>query len=221
MFMVQAVGTAYQVAELAEQFAWIGAALRTSPQETRVAYARPSLTKTGMSGELHTTGFEPGIRAHVMFRLAFSMSSQEGEEPTKAECQCWHDMFRNPVVVLGYPIPRRPEPRTGLEIPINVMAALVGTRHANVFDGKLFIKGHNSMLVPREEREGFLLWHFLRAPKDERISYYYEVGQHLRGIEMSHIQSSRHVVGWCSSAELIAGKTLDTVVHSSPQLIGV
>jgi hypothetical protein len=208
-FMVEAIGTAYSVAEVGEQFAWIGSALRTSPYSSEVAYSVPRLEEAHIASE-SVERLEKGFKAHVRFSITFSVQ-QDSEQQTKAHCQCWHDMFRNPLIVKGYPIPRRLEHNTGLEMPINMMAGLVGTRHVNVFDGKLFIKGHVSMLIPRRRQGDLLLWHFLRLPNGERISYYHAAGPHIAGIDMSHLSSSRHVVGWCSQAKFVAGK------HSTPE----
>jgi hypothetical protein len=208
-FMVEAIGTAYSVAEVGEQFAWIGSALRTSPYSSKVAYSVPRLEEAHIASE-SVERLEKGFKAHVRFSITFSVQ-QDSEQQTKAHCQCWHDMFRNPLIVKGYPIPRRLEHNTGLEMPINMMAGLVGTRHVNVFDGKLFIKGHVSMLIPRRRQGDLLLWHFLRLPNGERISYYHAAGPHIAGIDMSHLSSSRHVVGWCSQAKFVAGK------HSTPE----
>lgn len=204
--MVEAIGTAYSVAEVGEQFAWIGSALRTSPSSSEFAYSVPHLEEARIASQ-SVERLERGLKAHVRFGITFSVQ-QDSEQQTKAQCQCWHKMFRNPVIAKGYPIPRRVEPNTGLEMPINMMAGLVGTRHVNVFDGKLFIKGHASMLIPRRRHGDLLLWHFLRLPSGERISYWHEAGPHIAGIDKSHLSTLRHIVGWCSQAKFVAGKQI-------------
>ncbi|RQM05375.1 hypothetical protein DH86_00004357 [Scytalidium sp. 3C] len=80
-------------------------------------------------------------------------------------------MFRNPVVVKGYPIPRRSEPDTGLEIPLNIMAGLIGTRHINIFNEQLFIKSFSMMLVRTKEIEDLLIWHLFYDKNGHYISY--------------------------------------------------
>jgi hypothetical protein len=65
--------------------------------------------------------------------------------------QCWHNLLRNPVLVKGYPILRRSEPNTGLEIPLNIMAALARALRATTFNKRLFVKGFCTMLIPNKQ----------------------------------------------------------------------
>ena len=38
--------------------------------------------------------------------------------------ECWYNMFRNPIMVSGYPILAKHERGLGLEIPLNIIAGL-------------------------------------------------------------------------------------------------
>lgn len=80
-------------------------------------------------------------------------------------------MFRNPVVVKGYPIRARTNPNTGLEVPLNVIAGLVRSKRADSFDGKLYIKGFSTLLVPTKRHTDTLIWHLLYNKDGNRISY--------------------------------------------------
>ena len=149
-FMVEAFGTGDSVAEIGEQLAWLGAALRSSPYELGVAYCTPFVSDIHVSNAPHPVS---GIRLGPIFFARSISPCRKGKntlEPSNG--QCWHNMFRNPVVVKGYPIPRRSEPNTGLEIPLNMMAGLARTQRVNTFNGKLFIKGFSTMLVPTKHR---------------------------------------------------------------------
>ena len=150
-FMVEAFGTGGFVAEIGEQFAWLGAALRSSPYELGVAYCTPSIHFENAPHPVSGTPPSP----HILCKIDFTVE-EEHLEPSNG--QCWHNMFRNPVVVKGYPIPRRSESDTGLEIPLNMMAGLARTQRANIFNGKLFIKGFSTMLVPTKRCGDLLIW---------------------------------------------------------------
>jgi hypothetical protein len=202
--VVEATGTAHSVAEIGEQFAWIGAALRSSPFELGVTHSIPRLDQF-ITHQVSNEKSGTNVKAHVGVHIKFTLQKDE-EQSANARCQCWHDMFRNPVIVQGYPIPRRSEPNTGLELPLNMMAGLVHTQRASIFDGKLYIKGHTSMLVPTRRTGDLLLWHFLQHGNGEPVLYRHNRGVHANNVDFSHLDEMRHIVGWCLQAKTIAGK---------------
>jgi hypothetical protein len=203
-FMVEATGTAYSVAEIGEQLAWIAAALRSSPYDSGIVYCKPRLEKIYTKSPSHLA--ETAVKCHIGVNLDFIVQRDE-KQFEQIQCQCWHNMFQSPVVVQGYPIRRRPEPETGLEIPLNVMAGLIGTQRANMFHGKLFIKGFSSMLVPTRFSQGIILWHFLQQEEGVRISYGFNQGVHAENVSISHLSEARHIVGWCSEVKNYGGKS--------------
>jgi hypothetical protein len=120
--------------------------------------------------------------------------------------QCWHSMFRNPVLVIGYPILTKPEKGLGLEMPLNMIAKLAGAQRANEFDSKVFIKGFSAMLVATRIIRDLLIWHYFYNRTGERISYLDNQFQVSNDISMFQLSSVRHVVGWCSDCMYYAGE---------------
>jgi hypothetical protein len=120
--------------------------------------------------------------------------------------QCWHNMFKNPVMVKGYPILTKHERGTGLEMPLNMIAELAGSKRANVFDGKVFIKGFSTMLIATKTTRDVLIWHYFYTRKGERISYLDHPLQVVDDIGLFQLDTARHVVGWCSDCMYYAGK---------------
>ncbi|RYP03601.1 hypothetical protein DL764_005031 [Monosporascus ibericus] len=100
-FIVEASGTRYSLAEIAEELIWLGAAVRSAPQpdEFGVAYCQPSIAR--LMSDLQP---EPGILWDINFKVR-----RESDCIRSSPGECWFNLFRNPVVVEGYPIPRRPE----------------------------------------------------------------------------------------------------------------
>jgi hypothetical protein len=203
--MVEACGTAYAVAEIGEQFAWLGAALQSSSCESGVTCSTPSITKTHVSSDSHKL---PKTRLKAILSVTIEFEVWEEDNPGSVRGQCWHDMFHNPVIVQGYPIRRRSEPDTGLELPLNLMAGLMQTRRVNSFNGKLFIKGYSAMLVPVRYSGDLLLWHHIRSQDGQRISYLDNPEPHETNVEISRLEQLRHVVGWCCEAKLNAGRSM-------------
>jgi len=202
--MVEVFGTEYSVAEIGEQFAWLGAALRSSPYDLGIACCIPYISNI-------RTDFtsRPLFGSHSRHAILCNIDFTKAEIDQHLESsngQCWHSMFRNPVIVAGYPIPRRSEPNTGLEIPLDIMAALVRTRRANVFSGKLFIKGFSAMLIPTRRSGDMLIWHYLYNKDGKYLSYQNTIVPHAESVSFFHLRKPRHFVGWCSDAKLTAGK---------------
>ena len=130
--------------------------------------------------------------------------------------RCWLDMFRNAVIVGGYPISRRAAVRAGVEMPLNMMARMVRADHVTPFGSTWFVKGFSSMLVLTGCREEVLLWHHIYDPDGGHLSYTdylhtYRDDRHMAAnalvdVTSSQVQNARHVVGWCSEARLYAGE---------------
>ncbi|OAP62831.1 hypothetical protein AYL99_02058 [Fonsecaea erecta] len=192
--VVEAVGTANSVAEVAEQLAWLGAALRSSPYEDGVAGCAPYIKNLRVNQTLSQT-------RTFLCEIDFQMHRLDDH---RSNGQCWHDLFRKPVIVEGYPIPRRSQSGTGLEIPLDVMAGLADTQLVDMFDNKLFIKGFSTLLIPTRLSEGLLTWHLLYKDGD-RISYLDSDIAHAEGLQLSDLENVRHVLGWCSEIRYNAG----------------
>ncbi|KAN0086849.1 hypothetical protein V8E54_000537 [Elaphomyces granulatus] len=125
-----------------------------------------------------------------------------GERPPG---QCWHDMFRNPVLVSGYPILSRHEPGLGLEMPLNMIAELAGSKRVNDFDGNVFIKGFSTMLIAARMTRDLVTWHYFYNSEGKRISY---LDHALRGVDkisLLQLGTARHVVGRCEECKYYAG----------------
>ncbi|KIL83643.1 hypothetical protein FAVG1_13126 [Fusarium avenaceum] len=205
---VEVSGVAISIAEAGEQLAWIGAALRTSTRQTGIVYCTPMITNILQNDVTPSHQFgRKKSSADITCEIAFKM--EEVPHPlSTATGQCWHDIFKNPVIVRGYPIPRRPQWRTGLEIPLNIMAGLVQTQRVDQFDNKIYIKGFAMMLVPSQRIEDILHWHLVYNKDGSRISYLDDNLDQEKYITRLNLEDFRHVLGWCSEVKFYAGSNL-------------
>lgn len=110
-------------------------------------------------------------------------------------------------MVRGYPILAKHERSLGLEIPLNIMAGLVGSSQVMNFDQKAFVKGFSAMLVAVRSFRDLLVWHYNYDEKGERISYNDNGAQihDTDGINMLDVSTMRQVVGWCADCTFHAG----------------
>jgi len=187
---VDVKGTVLKIADILELFAWLGAACRVSPITTPTFSIVDSFTLNDrhlvMSYGYHTQTLQDGS------------SVRDGE--------CWHDLFRNPVIVSGFPILARDHSERGLEIPLGIMARLGGADRATIFDDQVLIKGFSTMFVPTKRTHDSILWHFIRHP--ERISYL-EAKKFCSAANVittySALESTRNFLGWSASVLLHTG----------------
>lgn len=132
---------------------------------------------------------------------------------------CWHDLFRNPTLVLGYPIPERLQSGYGLEAPLTVIAGLVHTQRATFFGGKLFLKGFSTMLIPTKQSGEMLIWHLVFHGNGDHISYLDSNVSHASGIGLDDIEKYRHILGWCADAKNYTGMLLMIIIIDSPEVL--
>ncbi|KAI0102512.1 hypothetical protein GGR51DRAFT_562433 [Nemania sp. FL0031] len=123
---------------------------------------------------------------------------------------CWLSLFSPAVIAHGFPIPKR-DNNIGLEMPIELMAAIIGARHAVRFDGGVVIKGFSSMFLPVMRTNHWIQWHYVanRNP-DEQLSYDKGVKRCrnralLSNIRLDALTNHRCFIGWNSLVEIRVG----------------
>lgn len=188
-------GTGAAVLDIGEQLAWLGAALRASTDSQALSYCVPSIQV-----------IEGDFPQRSSFQISFKMEEIESHQRI-VNGRCWHGLFKNPTVVKGYPITDKDESKTGIEIPLRIMAGLVGSQQIDTFNDRNFIKGFSKMLVPVKRVAETVYWHLCCSQSDEtRISYAHRTTPQIERIDNSRLQESRHILGWSLEAEFFAGK---------------
>ncbi|KJK62616.1 Phosphorylase superfamily protein [Aspergillus parasiticus SU-1] len=204
--LVEVTGIGESIAEIGEQLAWLGSALRSSPYDSRISYCTPFISSASVEDTSGPTSQAPPI-TRISCGIDFKLNDQEQANPPLSVGQCWHHLFRNPIVVTGFPIPYRSRQGTGLEVPLNILAGAVHASRVDAFRGKLFIKGFSSLLIPTEHirDQNQILWHLRYNVRGDRISYLDGIESHVGHITLTDLESSRHILGWCSDARCYAG----------------
>ncbi|KAK8159113.1 hypothetical protein BKA80DRAFT_206470, partial [Phyllosticta citrichinensis] len=145
------------------------------------------------------------------YHISFYTKHEGQHERKLQEGTCWHGLFRNPVVVQGFP--HTQEGKVGLDIPLNIMAALIRTCRVTEFDGRLFIKGFSAILFPTRIVDNCITWHLVYNEDGSYISYLDKriecfQNEQARKIGISDLNSAtKNVVGWCPEANNYAGST--------------
>lgn len=194
---VEVSGVTAFVVEAGEQLAWLGASMQISPEDDGIMLCTPSVS-LGKPGKDLTSPL-PVMNFDISFRL-------EKVPQPRSNGQCWHSLFRNPVVVKGYPIPRRVDWNTGLEIPLDILVGLARSQRVDEFKSKIYIKGFSTLLVATKRSNDTLHWHLIFNEDGSQVSFLDDTLPPEQEIRHLDVLGSRHIVGWCLKAEVHAGK---------------
>ena len=199
MFSLLATGNIYSVAEVGEQLAWLSVALRSSSRDASPAYLIPQILQESVIAEedLYSQSGLPATRG--VFQIGFSQLSTQFNPNSQGSC--WAGLFKNPVIVTGYPIPRQEDSERGFQIPLGISAALINAERLVRFAGTVYIKGFSAMLVMTKIVRDTVFWHLLYNADSSYISYE-DTRVHRRLIEhdsqtLASLENKGHVVGWC------------------------
>ncbi|KAF2230905.1 hypothetical protein EV356DRAFT_579648 [Viridothelium virens] len=111
----------------------------------------------------------------------------------------------NPVVVTGFPTPKRSVGIRGLDVPLEMMAALIQTERINLFNESLYLKGFSSMLSLTAQVAEFIMWHLYFHNDGSHVSYLEDDSFCQDQPSTSDLERCRHIVGWLPEAECCAG----------------
>lgn len=157
----------------------------------------------------------------VTFHVVHTANTPPGGAwPTNGDC--WMELFSSCPVVIGYPIPSRNPRRPGLEIPLDIMASLIGADRITPFGHDLIIKGYSDLLYATDRHGDYIMWHLICKkgnPEGEslRISFAdrripQSTDQSLALLRPGDVLSLRHIVGWTNTVRSNAGKCVSQIV---------
>ncbi|KAF5250885.1 hypothetical protein FANTH_3939 [Fusarium anthophilum] len=190
---VKVEGIIDSIATIGEQIGWLGAALRSSSLRSGLATCCP---------QFHSSWPETGP-LHFTIDYPITHIDPEPQGPNKG--MCWHAMFCNPVIVTGYPLPKRKRYSSGLEVPLNVMSGLAMSPRIHEYKGRHFFKGFSTALVPTDKIDDMVFWHFFYDAEGSHLPYPRLDDTEYPDLDRQDLTRARHVVGWCSQAKIHAG----------------
>lgn len=190
------------IVEVGEQLAWLGAALRTTPHVQGLACCSPFISVPAIDARPSLS--IKALRPIAKFKIGFRDEIQQ--DPGRLNGICWYNLFKNPMVVKGYPIPARAEIGTGAEIPLNIMAGLARIQRVDCFKGTTFLKGFSTLLVPTKRSGDMIFWHLFYNKDGHRISYLDSTITSLGYAKNLDLEQCRHVLGWCEDVGFYAGR---------------
>ncbi|KAF7541960.1 hypothetical protein G7Z17_g11861 [Cylindrodendrum hubeiense] len=203
---ISVTGGLYFVSEMGEQIAWLASALRSSPVLQGPVACIPRVKDLQLNKQ-----DERPQELMIAGSCSLSFNFERVETSTSMPGFCWGNLFYNPVLVHSYPILRRSQPDSGLEMSLANMATIIGSQQVVQWDERVIMKGFNILLVATLAATDIIVWHVLVGEKsDDRISYvdprldalYGDISQ---DFTLRNLETKRHVIGWCSKVTDLCG----------------
>lgn len=184
----------------------MSAAFQPSPYKNGIAVFSPHIEQIVLSDDSKTSR-----RISCSIGMNYRRAENKGVLPGL----CWYSMFKNPVMVEDFPTPTCSYAKEGIQMPLELMARLVGTKKVQEFSGALFLKGSTSMLYPTESDGQVIYWHHDYNVDGKYLSYIDNSTTPLQHISFERLSVAQHIVGWCRTVENLAGKTTFPVTTNS------
>lgn len=189
---VQVVGSLQFVCAIGQQLAWLGAVCQLPSKGLR--YCDPVFTRTkreDLSGLLVEIKYDT---------VAFD------EDEAKL---CWHSLMADSIIATGFPIAERSDEDKGLQLPIEVMAAIAGVSMAVDMGSGFILKGDTLAFIPVQRRGNHVQWHLLGGD-GEPLGYDFLRNSSLRPLPRNDfsnedINSSIAFLGWAPKIRNFAG----------------
>lgn len=168
------------VAEAMKVCSWLRATFHP-PQNNEVHYSDVLLRK-------------PSARD----RLTLNLTDVSFVNPEKL---CWLPLFGNACIAKGSPIPERKNDELGIEMALEIMAALSDSDHVVEYKGGLIMKSFSSLLVPVKRVANSVQWHLLANENGQDMKYsqvesYFPSRLSLRELDHSALLETRCFLGW-------------------------
>lgn len=202
-------GTKYDIAELAEQLAWLGSALRVPEDQEQVWTCHAELSKVHLESE--------STEDEISFNMCFYQTLLPVNEQELSSNQCWRGLFRRLTIARGFPVSSRPKGLYGLDIPLGIVTQILGGWQINLSNSQLLIKGFGNMLVPTKTypnstyQISTIAWHFLESQCGLHIPC--AVDESVRQLRSEHLGTAQSIVGWCEKVRNVTGMSNKGACH--------
>ena len=170
--LVNVAGSADFLCTVGQQLAWLGAVCRFS--EGGIQYCDTNFACMG-------TDLRSGVSC---FHIGYELVPLEDDEMEL----CWHSLIEDSVIASAFPIVERSARDKGLQIFIEIMAALGGISIAVDFGLGYVLKGETVAFIPVERHNDHVQWHLLHD-NGKSIGYEWLEKQQLKVLDCQILDS--------------------------------
>ena len=193
-------GTAFSVAECGEQFAWLSAAWLCAAMHRSPHSWGGQCTPVIKNYSVASQTAEPGS-TEVKHYGSCQISFQFRQDHTTAQGQRrWHGLLSDPLAVEGFPIPRRPESCSGLELSLDMITRLLEAQSIVMDKGKVCIKGLRATLSLSTRVENVFVWNLAFDTSKENELQSRDISTASKSVwscEIPLLQRARHIISDC------------------------
>jgi len=190
-------GNVFTIAEIGEQLAWLGAALRSAPTDDLSMSCTPKVWM--YVNRNHAANIPP--KEEDLCEVRFDLHIRDANRSIQGSC--WRGLFRSPVTVSGFPIRRRQNSvaEAGAQIPLEIASALINSNMLIKWAGTTYLKGFSALLAMTKVVGETVFWHLVYNSNGSYISY--EDPRVPRWPEsadpvlLEALTNPCHIVGWC------------------------
>ncbi|CVL04069.1 uncharacterized protein FMAN_14837 [Fusarium mangiferae] len=206
-YKIRVRGGYYAISEVGEQIAWFASVFQVHKYAS-FRSIMPHVTDFSATASKNNSGSINAVKGKCSF--SFSTLSETAYNPSQGFC--WERLFGSLNIIRGYPTLRRSVPKSGLEVPLQYAASIVGSSEVVQWDKRLVIKGFNMLMVATQVTADVVVWHLLISEEpEERISYVDPRLDHIdirssEEMSLRHIEGKRHIIGWCTKATDLCGE---------------
>lgn len=176
------------IVAVAQQLSWLVAACRES--SVGLDYSHISFNED-------KAWFQPSLRT---FRISCETSLLEPSQTGS----CWNSVVGSASVASGFPIPSRSNNEKGLEIPLEIMAALGGVPLVTKYKGGYLLKSRTIAFIPVERIGSSVQWHLVEKMPGrleyEDIAELCPFRLLTNVFNEQDLLSTRAFLGWCPEA---------------------
>lgn len=199
--IITATGPARFISECGEQLAWLKAALSNSSLH-HSSYCTPSITSYWVSPSLSES-----LNCEGYFKIGSDIAhpARRGDSIPRVQ-NYWNELVKTSIVVVGYPISRRPENHPGLELSFNTLLHLLQADKTTIVNGSVLLQGQNKTVQLMKHGDNIFLWHPLYN-KDQcclcctdRHVGLHAVAHH-NHIDLNNLNAGRHIFSNCADIE--------------------
>ncbi|KAH7026264.1 uncharacterized protein B0I36DRAFT_248435 [Microdochium trichocladiopsis] len=198
-------GTRAFVTEISEQLVWLESAMQNHGEADNVWPVLSGFEYLPKQSTEEDVGSVTPSASRLSYITAVSCGPFRVVATEPGEGQCWHALFRSVPIVQGFPIPKRLEHESGLELSLDLMASWAQARYFNVFRQTPMIKGFSSLLYPTKQSAGSTTWHLRFNEDGSHISFMEGISCYAPTLDIPAVSQGRHILGWCKKAEFYAG----------------
>jgi hypothetical protein len=193
---IDAEGSPEYLCAVGQQLAWLGAVCHFT--ESKPCYCDTLWSRTDSTRTIS--------KDTISFEITYEIVPFDKNEIE----MCWHRLIEGATVATGFPVPSRSIENRGLQVPLDIMAALVGSSVAVDTGSGYFIRGEACALYPvdRSKDRGCIQWHLVEdretPGKDDDSTNLPSPVQYKR-LTMKEIQSTTAYLGWTPGTLNCAG----------------